>query len=284
LRINLKPPFLFLKPSGFFVLISTLDKRVIIYKIEYMAITDRQEKLLDRIVKEYINSALPVSSQLLNEKYSFGISPATLRIEMQKLTDEGFLRQPHTSAGRVPTDKGYRFFVDKLFEKGFADFNDRRSSQLLQEIEKEMENSLRFVQRATKVLAENSSNLGLSYLLDENILWKEGWKEIFDEPEFKEAEFAIRFAKMLDSFEKNIDKVASDFPIETKVFIGRENPAFRNRDFSVVTAKFELPELGYQGVFAILGPKRMNYNKNISLINFLTQSLRWRKKKILRKN
>ena len=81
-----------------------------------MTMTKRQGKLLDKIVREYINSALPVSSQLLDERYNFGISPATLRIEMQKLTDRGFLYQPHTSAGRVPTDKGFRFFVDELFE------------------------------------------------------------------------------------------------------------------------------------------------------------------------
>ena len=66
------------------------------------------------IVKEYIDSAEPVSSQLLEKKYDFDISPATIRIEMQKLTDKGFLLQPHTSAGRIPSDKGYRFYVDNL--------------------------------------------------------------------------------------------------------------------------------------------------------------------------
>ncbi len=80
-----------------------------------MTITERQEKILNKVLQEYIKSAQPVSSQLLEKKYDFGISPATIRIEMQKLTDKGFLYQPHTSAGRVPTDKGYRLFVDKLF-------------------------------------------------------------------------------------------------------------------------------------------------------------------------
>lgn len=239
-----------------------------------MIITDRQEKLLDKIVKEYIGSALPVSSQLLNEKYSFNISPATLRIEMQKLTDQGFLRQPHTSAGRVPTDKGYRFFVDKLFERGLSRFDDKRGFEMLEEIEKEIENSLKFTQKVTKVLASNSSNLGLSYLLDEDILWEEGWKDIFDKPEFREAGFVSRFAKMIGCFEENIDKVVLDYSNETKVFIGRENPVFKNKDFSIITAKFDFPESGYKGIFAILGPKRMNYNKNISLINFLIQSLK----------
>lgn len=243
-------------------------------------ITERQEKLLDKIIKEYIDSASPVSSQLLNGKYKFGISPATLRIEMQKLTDQGFLLQPYTSAGRVPTDKGYRFFVDKLFERGFTGFDDKKTSQIFEEVREEIDNSLKFTQTVTRILASNSSNLGLSYLLDEDILWKEGWKDIFEEPEFREAELISRFAKMINSFEKDIEKIALEFPDETKVFIGKESPVFKNEDFSVVTTRFTFPELGCQGFFAILGPKRMNYNKNISLINSLTKLFKNGKEKI----
>jgi len=248
-----------------------------------MPLTKRQEELLDRIVKEYIDSAVPVSSQLLDEKYSFGISPATLRIEMQRLTDQGFLFQPHTSAGRVPTDKGYRFFVDELLEKGFPSFEEKRSSRMLEEIKKEMENSLKFAQTVSRFLADNSSNLGLSYLFKEEILWKEGWEEIFEEPEFKDIEFASRFAKMLSHFEKNIQKLALDFPPEPQVYIGKESPVLKAGDFSIVTAKFTFPDFNCEGIFAILGPKRMNYNKNISVINLLTQLLKenqkWKKRK-----
>ncbi|MBA4320031.1 MAG: heat-inducible transcriptional repressor HrcA, partial [Flavobacterium sp.] len=85
-------------------------------------LTERQTEILNRLIQEYIYSAKPVSSQLLEKKHNFGICPAMLRIEMQKLTEQEFLFQPHTSAGRTPTDKGYRFFVDKLFETGFSEF------------------------------------------------------------------------------------------------------------------------------------------------------------------
>ena len=98
-----------------------------------METTERQQKILNTIIEEYINSAQPISSQLLEKKHNFGLSPATIRIEMQKLTDAGFLYQPHTSAGRVPTDEGYRFFVDDLLEKKSEEsevgdwFEDRKS-------------------------------------------------------------------------------------------------------------------------------------------------------------
>jgi len=239
-----------------------------------MIITERQENLLDKIVKEYIDSAIPVSSQLLGEKHNLGVSSATLRIEMQKLTDQDFLCQPYTSAGRIPTDKGYRFFVDKLFEKGFSKFNDKKNSEILKKARKEIENSLKFTQVVTKILADNSSNLGLSYLFGEEILWREGWEDILEEPEFREADFASRFAKMLNCFEENIEKIATDPSLETKVYIGKENPVFKNKDFSIIVSKFSSPDLNCEGIFAILGPKRMHYNKNISIINLLTQSLR----------
>ena len=82
-------------------------------------LTQRQSEILDRIVRDYIALAEPVSSRLLEKKHDFGVSPATIRNEMQKLTDRGYLFQPHTSAGRVPTDRGYRFFVDELLENHF---------------------------------------------------------------------------------------------------------------------------------------------------------------------
>jgi len=82
-----------------------------------METTQRQTEILNRLIQEYIDSARPVSSQLLEKKYDFSICPAMIRIEMQKLTDQGFICQPHTSAGRVPTDKGYRFFVDNLLAR-----------------------------------------------------------------------------------------------------------------------------------------------------------------------
>jgi len=212
-------------------------------------ITARQEEILNSIVREYINRARPVGSQLLEEKHKFGLSSATIRNEMQKLTDKGFLFQPHTSAGRIPTDKGYRFFVDRVLEKALQ--------ELALDWQKEIEDSLSFIREVTRFLAEESSNLALGYLAADRILWKEGWKEVFSEPEFHQVGYAVSFAKMLDDFERNIDKI--DFSPEIQVYIGRENPVSRNSEFSLITMGF--PE----GLLALLGPKRMSYDKNIEL-------------------
>jgi len=238
-----------------------------------MLLTTRQKGILDTVIKEYISSATPISSHLLNERYSFDVSPATLRIEMQKLTDQGFLCQPHTSAGRIPTDAGYRFFVNELLERGPSAFSAKRRIKISKEIEEELKDSLRFIQVVTKILANSSSNLGLSYIFNKNVLWKEGWGDILKEPEFKDVDFTTRFTETIKCFERDIDKFTLDSSSEIRVYIGDENPSFKNKDVSVITARFSCSDLNCQGIFAILGPKRMNYNKNISVVNLLTKLL-----------
>jgi heat-inducible transcriptional repressor len=237
-------------------------------------ITKRQGVILNKIVKEYIESAHPISSKLLEKKHKFGISPATIRIEMQKLTDSGFLYQPHTSAGRVPTDKGFRFFVDELFEKESSKIIDKKFSKEIKEIEQHIGDSLMLSREITRILAALSSNLALSYLFDEKIFWKEGWQEIFDEPEFKSTELVRNFVDMIEDFEKHIEEFSferDDLP-EVKVFIGRESPVSKSKDFSLIISQGKLAK-GKKATLAILGPKRMQYSKNINLINSLMRIL-----------
>ncbi len=127
-----------------------------------MELTKRQGKILNKIVEEYIELVEPVSSKLLEKKYDFGVCPATIRIEMQKLTDTGFISQPHTSAGRIPTDKGYRFFVDTLFQKGFL--KESYDSKIKNWVEDDREDTVKFHQNLTKNLDSFSSNLVLTYI------------------------------------------------------------------------------------------------------------------------
>ena len=229
-----------------------------------MGITARQGEILNRIVQEYIRLAQPISSQLLERKYGFGISPATIRIEMQKLTEKGYLFQPHTSAGRVPTDKGYRFFVDNLFEIGLEDF------QIRDWFVEEISDTIKFIQLLTKKLALASQSLALSYFEKEKIFWKEGWEEILKEPEFGEKDILISFIKFLENFEKNIENLELNSGI--KIYIGRESPFKKAKDFSIISSKYHLPGDG-ETIISLLGPKRMAYERNISLMNSLRKLL-----------
>jgi len=237
-------------------------------------VTERQKSILDKIIQEYINSARPVPSQILEKKHRLGISPATIRIEMQKLTDEGLLFQPHTSAGRVPTDKGFRFFVDRLFEKEIGSFVDKEFPKEIRKIESQIQDSFQFAREITKILASLSSNLAFSYLFDEKIFWKEGWQEILDEPEFKDTKRVKNFADMIKDLEKCIEDFnfkKEHFP-QVKVYIGKENPISKSTDFSLIISQSKFPKKK-KATLAILGPKRMFYQKNISLINSLVKIL-----------
>jgi heat-inducible transcriptional repressor len=80
-------------------------------------LTERRSALLNLIVEEYVNTALPVGSKYIVGKHDMQVSPATVRLEMARLEDDGFISQPHTSAGRVPSDKGYRYYVESLMAR-----------------------------------------------------------------------------------------------------------------------------------------------------------------------
>lgn len=225
----------------------------------------RQDLILSKIIQEYIDFAIPISSKRLEEKYSFGVSPATIRNEMQRLTGLGFLFQPHTSAGRVPTDKAYRFLVDKILLKQEL-FQKKQDF----EIKDLSDDPLKFVQSITRALATTSSSLAVSYLFDERFLWKEGWEELLQAPEFQKTSRVSDFVKFLKSFEQDIEKVSPDSNI--RVYIGRETPFPKSAEFSLIISKCCFPDKE-EGVISILGPKRMAYNKNIALINSLKRIL-----------
>ncbi|PIW34730.1 MAG: hypothetical protein COW25_02400 [Candidatus Nealsonbacteria bacterium CG15_BIG_FIL_POST_REV_8_21_14_020_37_12] len=239
-----------------------------------MTITERQGEILNRIVEDYIGLAQPISSEFLEKKHKFSVSPATIRIEMQRLTDGGFIFQPHTSAGRVPTDKGYRFFVDNLLKSEISEFEDVfEIEDIFQKAGKDI---FKLASRLTKFLAEESSSLTILNLLERDFFWKEGWEEILKEPEFEEKDLISNFTELLESFEENIENLKIN-PVRNrrflngvnsgiKIYIGKENPFSKTKDFSIISSRCHLPE-GEEGIISLLGPKRMAYDRNISLIN-----------------
>lgn len=226
-----------------------------------MEISARQKDILDKIITEYISSANPISSQLLEKKYKFKVCPATIRNEMQALTKVGYLIQPHTSAGRIPTDKAYRLFVDELLNAGLFGQIDFTMDNWF---EKEIKAPIKLIQALTKNLADFSSNLALTCLLEDKIFWKEGWETIAQKPESKQSKFISDFSQLLKNFEQEIEELHLNSKI--KIYIGKENPFSRTKDFSIMVSQCQFPEKK-QGILAILGPKRMDYNKNIGLIN-----------------
>ena len=122
-------------------------------------LTDRQKILLTLITHEHINSAIPVGSKMLVDRYNIGLSSATVRNEMSVLTDLGYLRQPHTSAGRVPTEKGYRFFVGRLVNEREIPLSTKRMiTHQFYQMRNEVE---QWVKLAGSILADQSKAASL---------------------------------------------------------------------------------------------------------------------------
>jgi heat-inducible transcriptional repressor len=112
-----------------------------------MFLDDRKKKILKAIIDDYINTAEPVGSRSIARRHELGLSPATIRIEMSDLEDLGFLAQPHTSSGRVPSDKGYRFYVDELMHVDELPFDQ------MQSIKKSLEQKMSEVEQLIKTAA-----------------------------------------------------------------------------------------------------------------------------------
>jgi heat-inducible transcriptional repressor len=220
-------------------------------------LTQRQEEILKKLVEDYIELARPISSEFFEKRHKLEISPPTIRLEFQRLTKEGFLEKPHISSGRIPTDKAYRYFVDNFLEE--------RIFEIKELINEEIEQDLKLFQNLTKELAQISKSLILAYLEEEEMIFKEGWEEVLKEPEFLDKDNVFRFLDFLEEFEREIEELKLDS--EIKIYIGKENPFKKGKDFSLIISKCKV--LKMEGIFALLGPKRMDYNKNIGLMNSL---------------
>jgi heat-inducible transcriptional repressor len=219
-------------------------------------LTQRQEEILKKLVEDYIKLARPISSEFFEKRHKLKISPPTIRLEFQKLTRQGFLEKPHISAGRIPTDKAYRYFVNNFLEE--------RIFEIEKLIGREINEELRLLQILAKNLAQISKSLILGYLEleKEKMIFKEGWEEVLREPEFLDKEYVFRFLDFLEEFEREIKGLRLNSSI--KIYIGKENPFKKGKDFALIVTKCKV--LKTDGIFALCGPKRMDYNKNVGLI------------------
>ncbi len=218
--------------------------------------TDRQAKILAAIVEQYAEVASPVGSSLLAKV--FGVSSATVRADMAELERLGFIAQPHTSAGRVPTDKGYRYYVNNMGQ----------SEDVLGRAEKALTSRVlsggmpeRTIRNAVDTLVELTHNLGIATIGDQ--LYMSGLSNLFGQPEFMQANQAQQVARLLDNLEPWLRETAPNKPLS--VYIGTENPVGRSAGASLIISRFRSPysDRSYIGV---LGPTRQHYRDVMNLV------------------
>ena len=232
---------------------------------------NRQQKILSAVIEEYTKTAIPVGSQILASKYHFNVSPATLRNDMMSLEKEGFLYQPHISAGRIPTDKGYRFFVEEIMKD--KELSKDEQHKLQREFLKLKAQNTRLTKTSAKLLSHLSGNLAISGLIDNDEFSDFGMRELMEEPEFRDLDDMCRLVETLDYVDEKFDKLLKDIKFgETKIFIGKENPIEEISNCSMIVSPYKLKS-GEKGILALIGPKRMKYAKNKSMIEYVKKLL-----------
>jgi heat-inducible transcriptional repressor len=229
-------------------------------------LTARQADILRTIVETYADVSSPVGSVALSK--IFNLSPATVRSEMAELERLGFISQPHTSAGRIPTDKGYRLYVNGITDSESSACKtfelDIKPSRVIRAIGASSDSAGqpdRAIKNAVDNLVSLTHNLGLATIGDQ--LYLSGLANLFSQPEFFAADSIKEVASLLDNLEPWLREAAPNQPIS--VYIGAENPIGGASGCSLIISKFSSPfsENSYIGV---LGSTRQNYSQVINLV------------------
>lgn len=228
--------------------------------------TTRQEQILRAIVEQYAEVASPVGSSLLAKV--FQVSSATIRAEMAELERGGYITQPHTSAGRIPTDKGYRYYVNQLVDVEPGAESRELRAEHISGAERALAARVtsgglpeRTIRNAVDTLVELTHNLGLATI--GNQLYMSGLSNLFGQPEFMHSGQAQQVARLLDNLEPWLREAAPNEPLN--VYIGAENPVGRSAGASLIISRFRSP-YSDRSYIGILGPTRQQYRDVMNLV------------------
>lgn len=238
-------------------------------KADNKGITARQAKILAAIVKENCDTGEPVGSLQIVDRGYFDLSGPTIRNEMQALEKLGYIYQPHTSSGRVPTDTGFRYFVNQLMDKVKLTLKER--DNLRKELVKFQAMHLEMGRRLTKLLSEASQQASFAIFPEE--VSTMGLSRIMDNPALP-PEDAKEIAKFFDNIDSYAEKMIKDYAAEAepRTFIGKELMVSKKSDYSMIVSGLTLPS-GKKGVIGLVGPKSMKYNKNLGLMKYIAKML-----------
>jgi heat-inducible transcriptional repressor len=236
-------------------------------------LTARQTSLLKTIIDEYIQTADAVGSENLDKKYNLGVSPATIRNEMVALTKAGYLKQTHTSAGRVPTPTAMKFYIDQLMEEKQMSLVDEVKAK--EEVWDSRDKIDDLMDEATHSLANRTKSLAVAALKDparggagkKDKFWHAGHSYIFNNPEFAEMAACQNLFSIFEEFDK-LDRLFFGFPSTSSldVLFGEELGWEELMPASIVSTHFNIK--GQPGALGVIGPARADYSTVIPILRY----------------
>ena len=230
-----------------------------------MDLTERQIQIIKTIVEEFTLTAEAVGSVTLENKYRLGVSPATLRNEMAVLEDKGFLSQPHTSSGRIPTPMAIKFYVNELMKE--KDLSVAEEVNVKSRVWDHRYNRDDLLREATKVLSERTKSLCIA-TTEEGQTFHAGYANIFNDVEFQDFETAKEVFYLLDQHQRLLDifaRAGNNSPIH--ILVGDEMGVSLLPAASCVFADLNIG--GHRGSLGLIGSSRQEYDRNIPFVRYI---------------
>ena len=234
-------------------------------------LTPRQIDILRAIIQEYTEIGVPVGSEILEKKYKLGVSPATVRNEMVELSKKGYLKKTHFSSGRIPSAKGFRFYIKHLMKK--KDLSTTDEVTYKNSIWDERSEAHRLLQQATKVLAHKTGLLSLTATNLGDVYYS-CVGNLLNKPEFFNLGLSRSLFDLLDEvnfWERILDKFYK-FEEEILYLLGEEDfkdPLFES--CGSIFGEFEGEKI--KGIIGVVGPKRMYYDELSPQIKYISRLL-----------
>ena len=221
---------------------------------------ERKIAILSAIITEHVSTGNTVASKLIVDKHDFSVSPATIRNEMAVLEKEGFIYQPHTSAGRIPTEKGWKFYIEDHLQD--IELSEKQHKELVDILKTKDITYEGAVKGVAKQLAEMSKQ-AVFVGFDSDNFYYTGLSNLFQQPEFQSLDLVCHVSGVVDHMDDVIQKMFDTIADEVHVMVGSENPF--GTECSSIVSKYSFGK-NNKGLFGILGPMRMNYETNLALM------------------
>ncbi len=239
--------------------------------MDYKGLTERQKDLLKAIISEFMETAEAVGSIYLSAKYDLGVSSATIRNEMTQLVKEGYLRKLHSSSGRLPTARAFKFFIKQLLEE--LEEVELMEEQLLKQRISQSHNSVeRVMLDSSKFLARVTKNAGVA--LGEKAIYYSGITDILTNPEYHKHSTLYRLFSILEDY-RTLERILSKYEGENydnvRVLIGKEDLGMESLECVAIVFSECLLANGQKGYIAVIGPNRMDYASVIPAVRRVCQ-------------
>ena len=237
-----------------------------------LTLDERKKRILEAIVRDYLQTAEPVGSRTIWRSYMPELSPATIRNEMADLEELGLIIQPHTSAGRIPTDLGYRYYVDNLMKiRQLTVKEDEIINEGLKNVRHDLDDALHYTLKTLSHLLDYASVVAN---LDKHPrVYSSGFSQMLKQPEFSDLRYTQKIMETLEE-EDLMAEMVKEYTTEDGITIkiGMENKFKGIKDCSVVMSSYEIKNVATGGL-GVIGPTRMSYAKVAGILENLTRRL-----------